>query len=92
MTLQENNTHIAIEDHNMIKIYIKGINKDATAPDGSPLFTEQDFIDYPHWFYNEHIESLPLDQEDDLFAIFELLDENNRIHLDDFAIEASHNF
>jgi hypothetical protein len=78
MIVQENSTHKAVKEGNVINIYLKGFKGDEKAPDGSNLFNEEDLKKYPHWFRDELLWTIPLTHKDDLFAIFERLEEDNR--------------
>jgi hypothetical protein len=61
--LQQNSTHIAVEQNGRIEVFIKG-------------FKCEDLE-----FERELIYVLPLDHADDLFAMFEMFDETNRINI-----------
>jgi len=76
--LKEISTHKAILENGVINIYIKGFGIDDKAPDGSKMWTEEDTKKHPDWFRDEKIDSIPAEEEEDLFAIFEILEENNR--------------
>lgn len=67
--LQQNSTHKAVLVDNKIKIYIKGFEC------GKP--TDVDYLK----FEDEYCYSIPAENKDDLFAIFERLDEDNRCNL-----------
>lgn len=61
--LQQNSTHVARRNGDLIDICIKAL-----------VFEDMSFPE-------EHLYSIPAKNEDDLLAIFERLDENNRINL-----------
>jgi len=79
--LKQISTHKAIKHGNLITIYANGFNVNTIAPDGSKLFNSDDVTKYPHWFKDEPLYSIPASHEDDLFAIFERLKENNLYNL-----------
>lgn len=87
MLLQENRTHKAIQTNGFIKIYLKGLDKNAVCPKGKKLYTNNDFKDFPHWFKDELIDTIPITQKDNLFNYFETFNETNRILL----VEANNN-
>ena len=62
-TLKQNTTHKAVQENEVIKIYIKGFHIDELV------------------FNDEYLFSIKTENKDDLFAIFERLDEDNRINL-----------
>jgi hypothetical protein len=67
-TLKRNGTHIAIRTSTEIQIWTIGLNiLDET---GGDLIIDP-----------EHCWSIPFEESDDLFAIFERLDEDNRINM-----------
>jgi hypothetical protein len=72
MILQQNNTHKAVRNGNQIDIIIKGF----TIPAGE--FGQE------YSSPDEYLYSIPAENEDDLFAIFERLDEDNRINVAEF--------
>lgn len=82
-TLQEISTHKAIHENGVINIYAKGMIWDVNelAPDGSKLWEGCELKKYPEWFTDELLWTIPYNERDDLFAIFERLEEDNRIGL-----------
>ena len=74
MKLKENSTHKAIKENGVINIYRKGLTE-KDKKDLDKRFVEK----YLEWFKDELLWTIPVDEEDDLFAIFERLDEDNRI-------------
>lgn len=80
--IQEIGTHKAVFENGKIKIYLKGIDKNAKTPDGSSF--EPEFIErFPDLFKDRCIGTLPLENEDDLFAIFENFEETNRFNVNE---------
>jgi hypothetical protein len=76
--LQEISTHKAVKKGDKIYIYIKGM----------PIENAEDkrlAKKYPHWYEDELIRTIPAENEDDLFYIFENLQEENRINLSGYA-------
>lgn len=76
--LQEISTHKAVKKGDKIYIYIKGM----------PIENAEDkrlAKKYPHWFKDELIRTIPAENEDDLFYIFENYEEENRINLSGYA-------
>ena len=72
--LKEISTHKAIQENVVINIYQKGCEKDDIL--------DADFIKkYPAMFKDELLWTIPISDKDDLFAIFERLEEDNRIGL-----------
>ena len=82
-TLKEISTHKAIHENGVINIYSKGMDFDINelAPDGSKLWDGNEKEKYPDWFTDELLWTIPYNERDDLFAIFERLEEDNRIGL-----------
>ena len=80
--LKQNNTHKAVVEirngKKVIAIYTKGMTIDMF--EGEPNQAELP-KEFPHWFKDEYQYSILLENRDDLFAIFERLDEDNRINL-----------
>ena len=74
-TLQENSTHYAVEN----KI-------DNTIEIWTKGLEIDDLVIKPHYCY-----SIPKCDKDDLFSIFETLDENNRINLAELNASVTHN-
>lgn len=70
--LQENSTHQAIKQNGQIEIWTKGCE----IPGG---FLNGEWIE-GLTIKSEFLYPVSLEDEDDLFAIFERLDENNRIN------------
>jgi len=76
--LQEISTHKAVKKGDKIYIYIKGM----------PIKNAEDRSlakQYPHWFKDELIRTIPAENEDDLFYIFENYEEENRSNLSGYA-------
>ena len=76
--LQEISTHKAVKKGDKIYIYIKGM----------PIENAEDkrlAKKYPHWFKDELIRTIPAENEDDLFYIFENYEEENRSNLSGYA-------
>lgn len=72
--LEEISTHKAIKKGDKIYIYIKGMEiRDAED--------KEDAKRHPEWYKDELIDTIPAENEDDLFSIFESLKEQNRINL-----------
>jgi len=65
--LMSNNTHIAIRTNNEIQIWIFGLNW---------INDDNTISNYPA----ELLYTIPIMEEDDLFAIFERFEEDNRIN------------
>ena len=78
-TLKEISTHIAILENGVINIYSKGL----TPEDLDEWFVKK----YPDVFKDELLWTIPIGNEDDLFAIFDNLEENNRCNVDEFENE-----
>ena len=77
MILKSISTHFAKKENGKISIYLKGMDK--------TKFDADDLKEYPHWFKDEKLYSIALECEDDLFAIFENLEENNRVNYAELA-------
>lgn len=90
MILKENVTHKAVKEADVIKMYLKGMPKDILCDDGTRVFSEETILDYPDWFQDEFLYSIPLANEDDLFAIFNHIEETNRINLAEAEEEFSY--
>ena len=71
--LKEISTHKAVLEGDKINIYETGMPKSEA--------TGNDLEEYPHWFKDRLVRSIPKENEDDLFAIFENYEEENRINL-----------
>ncbi len=75
--IKQNDTHKAVKDGKFIKIYLKGTDKkeyENTYPDSF----QEDVKNYPHWFKDELLYTIPLENVDDLFAYFERFEEDMR--------------
>lgn len=81
MILQEISTHKAVKENGKISIYQKGMDTDAVCPKGEKLFDAEIVKKHFQWFADEKIYTITLDQEDDVFAIMERYEENNRYNL-----------
>ncbi len=71
--LKEISTHKAVKDVDVINIYEKGLP--ISIAEGDELER------HPEWFKDRLVRSIPLDNEDDLFAMFEMYEEDNPINL-----------
>lgn len=69
--LQQNSTHKAVQENGVINIYLKGIPKDHPDMQGLPEFC----------YHDEKLWTIGIEYKEDLFAIFERLDEDNRINV-----------
>jgi hypothetical protein len=74
-------THKAVKDGKEIKIYLKGMSIDEVAPDGTKLWEEGSLEKYPDWFKDELLYTIPVEDEDDVFAIMERYEEDNRCNV-----------
>ena len=75
-TVKQNSTHKAVKFGNIISIFTKGLNIPVgyKYPDGT--IEAEGFV-----IHGEFLWSIPAENEDDLFAIFERLDEDNRCNV-----------
>lgn len=76
--LKEISTHKAVKKDDKIYIYIKGM----------PIRNEDDRVleeKYPDWYKDELIMTIPSENEDNLFDIFESFEENNRVNRAEFS-------
>ena len=74
--IKQISTHKAVKENGKINIYTKGLNIPVgyKYPDGS--IEDEGFVIEPEFLY-----SIPAENEDDLFAIFERYEEDNRCNL-----------
>ena len=79
--LKQISTHKAIRNGNNIDIFLRGFDLNTIAPDGNKLFEQSDLNRYPQWFKDELLYTIPFSRVDDLFAIFERFEEDNRRNL-----------
>lgn len=70
--IQQNNTHKAVCCGDKIKIFIKGCEIPAEGDDPGMKWED------------EYLYSIPYENRDDLFSIFENFDEENRINRAEF--------
>ncbi len=70
--LKDISTHKAVQEGEVINVYQKGLPVE--------IAEEGDMENYPHWFKDKFLFSLPFEQEEDLLPIFENYEENNRIN------------
>ena len=81
--IKEISTHKAVEENGVINIYMKGFTGEEVYPEGlkhsgEKMWSKEDLVKFPHFFKDELLWTIPLNEEEDLFAIFERLEENNR--------------
>ena len=76
-------THKAVQEGGEIKIYLKGMDPDAITPDGSRLWEESKKLDpfFVNLFKDTLIHTIPLEDKDDVFAIMERYEEDNRCNV-----------
>lgn len=77
--LKQNDTHKAIKENGQIKLYRKGMEKDAIAPNGEVAFDDEFINMFPDMFKDEFLRCVA--HEDDLFSVFEDIEETSRILL-----------
>lgn len=76
--LKENTTHKAVVKNGRIAIYLKGLNEDEFKGDEDEQWFK---TNYPHWFKDELIDTIPLKDHDDLLPMFDGFEEESRILL-----------
>ena len=69
--LRQNSTHVAILDGSHIVVFIKGLE----------IYTDATQTDTELSWQPERLYALPIEEQDDLDAIFERYDEDNRCNL-----------
>lgn len=75
--LREISTHKAVVNKDKIDIILKGLPQGIFKGGADEVELK---ATYPKWFKNEVLYSIPLADADDLFYIFENLEETNRIN------------
>jgi len=79
--IQQISTHKAVQEGSEIKIYLKGMDPEALALDGTKLCDDECIEKYPEWFQDELLYSIPSCQKDDVCAIMERYEEDNRCNV-----------
>ncbi len=79
--VKEISTHQVILEGEYLYLEMKGMDPEDKAPDGSPLFDQEDLQKYPHWFKNQRLYCIGLASEklEDLDCLLDELQETNRI-------------
>lgn len=89
--VKENSTHFAVKEKDgTFKVYLKHFDGTECYPNGEKMWTKEDMKKWPHWFKPEFL--YYVHHEDDLFEVFERLDENNRCNVAEANAELRRKF